>query len=149
MNFKEVVQQEELDFIKDAQVLMAKETENLELNRNIVNEGVDYLFKNKEYGKYYIVELENKIIACLLTTYEWSDWRNGVCLWIQSVYVLPEFRNRGVFKFMYSELKNYVNINDSITGLRLYVDKTNTKAQAVYEKVGMSKEHYELYEWLK
>lgn len=149
MNFKEVVQQEELDFIKDAQVLMAKETENLELDRNIVNEGVDYLFKNKEYGKYYIVELENKIIACLLTTYEWSDWRNGVCLWIQSVYVLPEFRYRGVFKFMYSELKNYVNINDSITGLRLYVDKTNTKAQAVYEKVGMSKEHYELYEWLK
>jgi len=25
----------------------------------------------------------------LLTTFEWSDWRNGTILWIQSVYVLP------------------------------------------------------------
>ena len=42
-----------------------------------------------------------------------------------------------------------VRNSDKYAGLRLYVDKTNTSAQEVYTRLGMSKEHYELYEWLK
>lgn len=149
MMFKKVTQDSDLEFIIKAQILMAKETENLELDHETVRKGVMHLFNNNSFGDYYCVTKEDKIIGCLLTTYEWSDWRNGICLWIQSVYVLPEFRGQGVFKLMYNELKNIVIKDKQFTGLRLYVDKTNTNAQKVYEKVGMSKEHYELYEWLR
>jgi ribosomal protein S18 acetylase RimI-like enzyme len=149
MKFKKVTQEVDLEFIIRAQILMAKETEDMDLDPETVRKGVNHLFNNNSFGDYYCVTIDGKNIGCLLTTYEWSDWRNGICLWIQSVYVLPEFRAQGVFKLMYSELKNKVINNDQFTGLRLYVDKTNTNAQKIYEKVGMSNEHYELYEWLR
>lgn len=149
MRVKLVDNENELKFIINSQIKMAKETEGLELERETVTQGVTNLFHNKQFGQYYVMLLDNQPIASLLTTYEWSDWRNGICLWIQSVYVLPEYRGQGVFKQMYAYLKDIVENNSKYTGLRLYVDKTNTNAQKVYDKVGMTKEHYELYEWLK
>jgi len=148
--FKKVDNIEELSFIIDAQVLMAKETENLDLDKDVVRMGVHHLFKTPALGCYYIYySRDNNALACLLTTYEWSDWRNATCLWIQSVYVLPEYRGKGIFKEMYAHLKELVANSNEYSGLRLYVDKSNKKAQSVYDSVGMTKEHYELYEWLK
>ena len=37
----------------------------------------------------------------------------------------------------------------TIRGLRLYVDKRNQAAARVYEKLGMTREHYDLFEWLE
>ena len=149
MKIKNVDSEKELEFIINAQVLMAKETEDLVLDPGIVKKGVHGLYNNDQFGKYYLCYEDDRPIASLLTTYEWSDWRNGICLWIQSVYVLPAYRGKGVFSLMYQYLQDLVEKTPEYTGLRLYVDKRNTSAQKVYQKVGMTNEHYELYEWLK
>ena len=135
--------------IMEFQQKMAKETENIELNSEILNKGVKAVFNNSSKGIYYVALDDDKVIASLLTTYEWSDWRNGCVLWIQSVYVLPEYRQKGIFNKMYAHIKTMVEQSDKYMGLRLYVDKTNLKAQKVYNRVGMDGEHYKLYEWFK
>jgi len=135
--------------IIDFQVKMAKETEQVDLDRDIVNKGVNAVFNSSEKGIYFVAESENKIIASLLITFEWSDWRNGNVYWIHSVYVLPEFRKKGVFKTMYLHLKKIAQKDKNNRGLRLYVDKTNTNARKVYETMGMDGNHYLLYEWTK
>ncbi|MEN8121156.1 MAG: GNAT family N-acetyltransferase [Bacteroidota bacterium] len=135
--------------IIDFQQKMAKETENLDLDIEILTKGVNTAFNDPSKGIYYVATEQNKVVASLLTTYEWSDWRNGCVLWIQSVYVLPEFRQKGVFNKMYQHLKSMVEKSDKYLGLRLYVDLTNTKAQKVYDRVGMDGEHYKMYEWFK
>jgi ribosomal protein S18 acetylase RimI-like enzyme len=131
------------------QKLMAWETEKLQLDEEVLQKGVQAVLNDENKGQYYVAELEHEIIASLLITYEWSDWRNGWVWWIQSVYVLPEARKRGVFKSMYQHLKSQVAQSADIRGLRLYVDKTNTAAQKVYDALGMTDEHYALFEWLK
>lgn len=135
--------------ISDFQVLMALETENVHLEKEIVLKGVSAVFENTELGKYFIVETKNEIVASLLITYEWSDWRNTKIWWIQSVYVVPEHRRKGIFKLMYSHIKQIVENTDHIGGIRLYVDKTNVSAQKTYDNAGMNGEHYQLYEWMK
>ena len=135
--------------IANFQVSMAKETEQIDLDRDIVNKGVNAVFNSPEKGIYFVSESENKIIASLLITFEWSDWRNGNVYWIHSIYVLPEFRKKGVFKTMYLHLKNIAQMDENIRGLRLYVDKTNINAQKVYEIMGMDGDHYMLFEWMK
>ena len=82
-------------------------------------------------------------------TYEWSDWRNNTVVWIQSVYVLPGFRKRGVFNALYETVKSMVNEDPSFAGIRLYVDRTNHNAQEVYKKSGMNGDHYQVFEWMK
>jgi len=135
--------------IVDFQVKMAKETEQIDLDRDIVNKGVNAVINSPDKGIYFVAESGDKIIASLMITFEWSDWRNGNIYWIQSVYVLPEFRKKGVFKTMYLCLKNIVQKDKNIRGLRLYVDKTNTNARKVYETMEMDGNHYLLYEWMK
>lgn len=135
--------------IVDFQVRMAKETEQVDLNRDTVIKGVNSVFNDPGKGIYFVAESENKKIASLMVTFEWSDWHNGNVYWIHSVYVLPEFRKKGVFRKMYLHLKNLVQQNKNLRGLRLYVDSINTNAQKVYETLGMDGEHYRMFEWMK
>lgn len=140
---------EDAKIIIDFQQKMAKETEDLELDNKTITKGVHAVFEDSSKGTYYVAEDNGKVIASLMTTYEWSDWRNGCVLWIQSVYVLPEYRQKGVYKQMYEHLKQLVIASEKYLGLRLYVDLTNKRAQKVYTKLGMNGEHYKLFEWFK
>ena len=135
--------------IVELQLRMAKETEGLDLNRDVVSKGVCGVFQEPSRGTYWVVEEKGEVLGVLLAIPEWSDWRNGTVLWIHSLYVVPEARGRGVFKKLYLNLKEQVEKSPELVGLRLYVDKKNKSAKQIYEKLGMSKDHYELYEWLK
>ena len=139
----------DIQVIADYQVKMAWETEQLKLDPPTVELGVGAVFDDPSKGKYWLAEVKGEVVGCLLTVPEWSDWRNGTVLWIHSVYVKPEFRKHGVFRKLYSHLKTMVETSKDLRGLRLYVEKTNGPAQKVYESLGMSGEHYHLYEWLK
>jgi ribosomal protein S18 acetylase RimI-like enzyme len=131
------------------QVKMALETENIRLDPDIVEAGVHAVFTNPSNGIYYIAEEKGVILGCLLTTFEWSDWRNGRILWIQSVYILPEYRKRGHFKSLYNYIKQLVEAEPEFKGIRLYVDKSNEQARIVYRNCGMDGEHYQIFEWIK
>lgn len=138
-----------LEFIVNSQLKMALETENLELSRDTVTKGVQAVFDDPQKGRYLICKDGGIPCSVLIIINEWSDWRNGNVLWIHSVYVEKEFRGKAVFKSMYEFLNNMVKEDINLAGLRLYVDKTNTNAISVYKKIGMSDEHYYMFEWLK
>jgi GNAT superfamily N-acetyltransferase len=128
---------------------MAMETEGIQLDKPTVTKGVRGVFQHPERGHYWVAEEDDKFLAVFLAIPEWSDWRNATVLWIHSLYVIPEARKKGVFSKMFRNLKQQVEQSPELAGLRLYVDKQNKPAQKVYEKLGMNKHHYELYEWLK
>lgn len=139
----------DIESIVDFQLRMANETEGIELNSDVVLKGVTAVVKDEGKGQYYVTEINNKVIASLLTTFEWSDWRNGTILWIQSVYVLEDYRRKGVYRNMYSHIKNLVLNNPKLNGIRLYADKSNIAAHKTYQKLGMNHDHYITFEWLK
>jgi len=134
--------------IIDFQQKMAWETEELKLDPGTVKKGVNAVFENNSRGQYYVAEEDGNLIASLLITYEWSDWRNCNVWWLQSVYVLPEYRRRGVFRQMYNHIRLLAAKND-IAGLRLYVETKNGAAKKTYESLGMNSEHYSFYEWMR
>ncbi len=140
---------EDIVSIVDFQLKMAAETEGVQLHEPTVFEGVTAVINDKNKGQYYVTEINNHIVASLLTTYEWSDWRNGTILWIQSVYVLKDYRRKGVYRNMYSYIKNLVLGNEKLNGIRLYADKSNKPAHQTYKELGMNHDHYVTFEWLK
>ena len=131
------------------QQALAQESEGIELDGEILEKGMRRMFEDATKGFYNVAEDEGKVIGCHMVTYEWSDWRNGVVWWIQSVFVIESYRGRGVFRLMYDLLREQVNQNLEIKGLRLYVDKSNVHAMKAYESVGMNGDHYTVYEWMK
>ncbi len=131
--------------IANFQVAMAMESEGLALNHERVRQGVQSVFTDKTKGQ-YIVALNNElVVGSLMITREWSDWNCSWYWWIQSVYVAPLFRGRGIYRAMYHYVLTQAQ-SEGISQVRLYVDKNNTTAQRVYQKLGMTECHYLLYE---
>jgi predicted GNAT family acetyltransferase len=137
------------DRIVDFQLAMAWETEQLRLDRQVCTEGVMAVLRDVTLGRYFVAELDNEVIASTLITHEWSDWRNGLVWWIQSVYVTPAARRKGIYAGLYRHVQSLANGDPRIRGIRLYVDRRNTAAQEVYTRIGMNGEHYRVFEWMK
>ena len=150
IQFRKALLKDSIDLV-EFQIRMALESENLALDKSTVTKGVKALFDNPLLGQYYVVENrdESQIMGCLLVTFEWSDWRNGLVWWIQSVYVDPEFRRAGVFTKLYQGVQNLAMADASVRGLRLYVENHNERAVRTYEKMGMDSTRYKVCEWLK
>ncbi len=128
---------------------MAFETEGARLDPEVALAGVRRMIQDRNLGFYLIAECEREIVGLLMITTEWSDWRNGVFWWIQSVYVIPRWRRKGIYRRLYDKVKQLAGANPDVCGYRLYVERENTAAQSTYRKVGMSETHYRMYEELK
>lgn len=135
--------------ILDFQLRMAEETENISLDKLVVAQGINALFDDPAKGVYYVAEAYGTVAGCFLITFEWSDWRNGTIWWLQSVYVDINHRQQRIFKRMYDYVIQTIKGDPSISGLRLYVDKSNERAQHVYQSMGMDGDHYTVFEWMK
>ncbi len=125
---------------------MALETENKQLDSEKITNGVNAVFADEKKGFYVVAESENgEIVGGLMITFEWSDWRSAWFWWIQSVYILPEFRGKSVYSKLYNFVKSEAEKSD-VCGIRLYVERDNINAQNVYKHQGMHESHYLMFE---
>ena len=131
--------------ITDYNILMARETESLELDRHIVFPGVSAAIADPHKAIYFVAVIEGTVVGQLMITHEWSDWRHGDIWWIQSVYVHPDHRKAGAFKALYRHTEQAARAAGAV-GLRLYVDEHNAGAQAAYVRLGMHVTNYKVME---
>ena len=124
---------------------MAAETEQLQLDLLTLRLGVGAVLDGRVAGRYWVAEHDGRVVGQLLITYEWSDWRNRQVWWIQSVHVARDARRLGVFRALYARIRQEAQAAGA-GGLRLYVDESNTRAQAVYGSLGMNGGHYRVFE---
>lgn len=126
---------------------MARETEHLELDQARLHAGVEAVLADSSKGFYLVAENEQgRVLGQLMITFEWSDWRNGVFWWIQSVYVAPGARGQGIYKALYAQVRKSAAAAGNVCGLRLYVERDNKRAQEVYLRQGMRATAYDMYE---
>ena len=128
---------------------MARETEGKKLLPNVIGAGVRALLASPASGFYVVAEEDGRLVGSLLITREWSDWRNGDFWWIQSVYVRPEARRRGVYRSLYRHVQGLAAADPGVCGFRLYVDRENAEAQGTYAALGMKPTRYLVFEELK
>jgi len=124
--------------IVDFNARLAQETEHLTLDPGLLSLGVNAILADPAKGRYWVAETDGRVVGQLSVTYEWSDWRNGWFWWIQSVYVLAEYRRLGVFRQLYRHVHQLAADEIDVVGLRLYVENENHAAQAVYADLGMT-----------
>jgi GNAT superfamily N-acetyltransferase len=136
---------EHLDALVAGNLALADESEHVRLDGDTLRQGILALLESRAPGRYWVAELDGRVVGQLLVTLEWSDWRNRMVWWIQSVYVVPDMRGRGVLRTLYDAARREA-LASGAGGLRLYVDTTNTRAQAVYTALGMNGDHYRVFE---
>lgn len=125
---------------------LARESEGKTLDRARVVPGVRAILEDPAKGRYFVVEREGRVVACLLLTFEYSDWRHGYFWWIQSVYTAAEARGQGCFGRLYAHVEELARKDGGVCGLRLYVERENSRARRTYEHRGMQPTGYLVYE---
>ena len=137
-----------LSSVMEYNAVLASETEGKLLELDQLQRGVEAVLQNPEHGFYLIAEngASGQAIGQMLVTYEWSDWRNGVFWWLQSVYVQKSWRRRGVFRRLYDHVMKEARSFQKVVGVRLYVEKENHLAQQVYQDLGLLPAGYHVYE---
>ncbi len=142
--------QDDVEAIVMFNAAMALETENRGLDLATLRKGSLAFLESPGYGFYIVAELPEdtnyKPVGQLMITYEWSDWRNGVFWWIQSVYVVPDRRGLGVFRAMHDHILVKAKADPRVCGIRLYVERENHRAQTVYQHVGLTPSVYTIFE---
>ena len=136
----------DLDTLTQFNAAMASETENKTLPADTLRRGVQAVLDDPGRGFYLVAEIDARPAGQLLITTEWSDWRNAWFWWLQSVYVAPEFRRRGIYRALEQQVRQAALAAGNVCGLRLYVDRDNHTAQQVYVNLGMTPSNYDLYE---
>jgi ribosomal protein S18 acetylase RimI-like enzyme len=130
---------------------MALETEDKILATETIEAGVKRMIQQPALGFYLVADIETdsgtiEVCGCLGITYEWSDWRNGLFWWIQSVFIPANHRRKGVFGKLYQHVKNLAQEQEDVCGIRLYVERDNINAQKTYHALGMVETEYNLLE---
>ncbi len=140
----------DLDVLTEFSAAMALETEHRRLDKTRLRAGTQAVIERPEHGRFYVAELLTDgcpiIVGQFLITYEWSDWRNAQFWWVQSVYVRPDWRRKGVYRRMHQLIESLARSQPDVCGIRLYVERDNETAKHVYERVGLHAAGYEVYE---
>lgn len=136
---------EDVDRIVLFNQAMARETEGRELDRRVLTAGVERALKDPALGRYFVAEIEDRVVGQVMVTTEWSDWRNGHVWWLQSVYVSKQHRREGVYRRLHEHVREKARAEKAI-GLRLYVERDNLPAQATYRTLGMDASQYLMFE---
>lgn len=145
MNIRKAVAADLTDIVNFNQA-MAMETEGLQLDTDTLTKGVSTLLENPAKGFYLVAEIDGEIAGSLMVTFEWSDWRAKDYYWIQSVYIRPEQRRKGIYSRLYQAVKDLATESGGAASFRLYVEQENANAQRTYEALGMEKSYYLMYE---
>ena len=127
---------------------LSEETEDGPLDRNLIVPGVEAVLADCTKGRYWLAESDGRPVGQIMVTYEWSDWRNGMLWWIQSVYVHADFRRQGVFATLYGHVESLARQAGNVAGIRLYVEKDNERAQETYRNMGMTMTGYKVMQSL-
>jgi GNAT superfamily N-acetyltransferase len=125
---------------------LAMQTESLALDKDVVQKGVAAILGDQSKGFYTVAESAEEIVGQVMVTYEWSDWRNGNIWWLQSVYVQPRWRGKGVFSALLQHLREAAETRPDVCGIRLYMHETNSQANKVYNQLGFSHTGYQVFE---
>jgi GNAT superfamily N-acetyltransferase len=135
----------DLEWLIAGNLALAEETERVRLDAETLRDGIRALLESRAPGRYWVAEVDGRVVGQLLITFEWSDWRNRMVWWIQSVYVVPDARGHDVLRTLYTTARREA-LAGGAGGLRLYVDTTNLPAQAAYAALGMNGDHYRVFE---
>lgn len=134
------------DVIADFNCRLAMETEDKALDSALVRQGVQRGLKQGDEVTYLVAEADEQVVGQLLLTREWSDWRDGWMYWLQSVYVLNEFRGQSVFRKLLAHATTQLQQRGDVVGLRLYVEEDNSPAIETYRRLGFTDPRYKVME---
>ena len=94
----------------------------------------DEALRSDVYAEIFLFECENEAAGYGLIAKTYSQEAGGMVWWIEEVYVREAFRSKGIGREFFTYLDKVKS--SAVTRMRLEVEEDNTRAVALYKKLG-------------
>lgn len=120
----------------------ARDAERRILDLEGARRGVRGAFQSPPRAIYWVAVAEDeRVVASTSIVTEWSNFRGGDYWWIQSLYVLPEHRGKGLVDVLLAHVSTQAVAGGALD-LRLYGFDTNERALRAYQRCGFELSRY-------
>ena len=92
----------------------------------------DEMMRSEQYLTGLIFEYEGRTAGYALLNRSWSQEAGGMAVWIEEIYVLDEYRNRGLGRELFASLEKFA----PAARYRLEIEPDNDRAKALYARMG-------------
>ena len=99
----------------------------------------DEMMRSDAYMTGWIFEWEGNTAGYALLCKTWSQEAGGRAVWIDEIYMLPEYRGRGIGRWFFSQLKEI----EPAARYRLEIEPENIRAKTLYEAMGFTELGYQ------
>lgn len=132
----------DIETLVDFTVREASEAEGVTLDRTEAMRGVRGAFQQPPLARYWVAETaDGRIAASASIVTEWSNFHGGFYWWIQSVFIAPEHRGRGLIELLLDHLARMAEAGGALA-LRLYAHSANHRALHAYQRCGFVEAPY-------
>lgn len=119
----------------------AREAEQKAIDVDGVRRGVGSAVEDPRLATYWVVESDGRVVASTSMFREWSDFHGAYYAWVQSVFILPEHRGRGLVELLLDHVATEARALGALD-LRLYAHRANERAIRAYRRCGFSEAPY-------
>lgn len=92
----------------------------------------DEVMRTSVYAQGYLLLSDDAPAGYALTAKTYSQEAGGIVIWLEEIFVMPEFRGRGLAH----EFISHVESTEKYARLRLEASPDNVRAIALYERLG-------------
>ena len=114
----------------------ARDAEGADKDVGGVRRGVRMALEDPSLATYWLAERPGAgVVGSTSVVTEWSNFHGGYYWWVQSLYVVPEHRGRGLARQLLEMLAREARAAGAVD-LRLYVHNSNRGALETYRRCG-------------
>jgi len=93
----------------------------------------DAVISGSPFVSCWMMEWEGKIAGFALLAHTWSQESGGEVVWVEELYVLPEYRGKGLGNAFFAFLRDAY---PCASRFRLEIEPDNERAERLYKKMG-------------
>jgi len=134
LNVRPIKKEDKAVYLKMAAEFYKTDAVLLHVGEEHLTSTFDELMRSDDYALCYIFELDGKIAGYALLAKTYSQEAGGKVIWIEEIYVSPDFRGRGIGKAFFEFLLK--NRPSDVKRLRLEVERENNGAVKLYRSFG-------------
>lgn len=131
---REIKKEDKMEYVKMAKEFYSSDAVEHSIPDVNIENTFQELMRSKDYTEGYIIESDKKAAGYALLAKTFSQEAGGMVIWIEELYIKPEFRSLGLGSEFFRYMKG--NLLDESRRVRLEVMKNNKKAISLYEKIG-------------
>ena len=104
-----------------------------------IEKTADAVLTGTPFAAIYMLEADGQLVGYSLLALTWSQEGGGDTVWIEELYILPQFRGKGYGTAFFRELRE--RYPDAVR-FRLEVEPDNDGAKALYGRMGYEPLNY-------